>query len=144
MERLELTKDLLTGITAIDEQHRELFSRGNAVLFPEEDRMGIRDILDSLNFLIKYVNRHFFAEERLMKTYDYPRREGHEAQHLRLCRDVDKLYREARGTNSVDGMASALHYLFSDWFVYHIKEWDQHYVQFLQQHTKLGSIKIDS
>lgn len=142
MNRLELPAELYTGIKDIDAQHRELFSRANAVLFPESGRLEVKDILDSLAFLIKYVDRHFYDEERLMQAYDYPRLESHQKQHQRLRQDVGELYRRAKRTNSIQDLASPLHYLFSDWYIYHIKEWDIAYAQFLQKFSRLDLIRI--
>lgn len=142
MKRLELPADLCTGIQGIDEQHREMFSRGNGVLFPESGKLSAKDILDALAFLIKHVDKHFSDEERLMQSYNYERLEGHQKQHNRLRKDVGELYNRAKSTESVQGLASPLYYLFNDWFIYHIKEWDIDYAHFLQKHTRLDLIRI--
>jgi hemerythrin len=141
MKHLELPTDLYTGIKDIDDQHRELFSRGNAVLFPIS-KLEVKDVLDSLAFLVKYVDKHFSDEELLMRSYDYERLEGHQTQHNRLRKDVGELYHRAKSTESVKGLASPLYYLFSDWFIYHIKEWDIDYAHFLQKHSRLDLISI--
>jgi len=142
MEHLKLTEDLLTGITEIDKQHRELFARGNAVLFPETGKMAPEDVISALEFLLQYVDEHFSAEERLMKHYEYERLEGHRKQHQRLRKDFEEIYRRSKKTDSVRGLESELYYLFSDWYVYHIMQWDQPYAVFLQKSTKLDSIMI--
>ncbi|MCF6290298.1 MAG: hemerythrin family protein [Desulfobacterales bacterium] len=142
MERLQLTEDLLTGIEEIDNQHRELFARGNAVLFPEGGKENVRDIVNALAFLMLYVDEHFAAEERMMKLYKYDRLEGHRKQHQRLRKDVEALYRRTKEEGTIKGLASELYYLFGDWYVYHIKEWDRAYAAFLQKRIKLASVLI--
>jgi hemerythrin len=134
MKRLELTDDMLTGITEIDNQHRELFARGNAVLFPvpADGKATKNNIITALLFLINYVDEHFSAEERLMKYYGYDRLNRHQKQHQRLHAEVVELHRRAMNANTFDGLLSELQYLFGDWYVYHIKEWDQSYALFLQ------------
>jgi hemerythrin-like metal-binding protein len=144
MDYLALPEELFTGIKGIDDQHYELFYRANKVLFPDTDQLGANDIFDSLAFLIKYVNKHFYDEERLMEFYKYERLENHQKQHERLRKEVDDLYRKGRNDASVQGLASSLHYLFSDWYIYHIKEWDLDYARFLQKHIKLELISIGS
>ena len=142
MERLELTKDLFTGIEEIDNQHRELFARGNAVLFPEGGKANAKDVVNTLAFLMLYVDEHFSAEERMMKYYKYDRLDGHRKQHQRLRKDVEDLYRRTKKEGTIKGLTSELYYMFSDWYVYHIKEWDGAYAAFLQKRTKLASVSI--
>jgi len=125
MKRLELTGDLSTGIKEIDKQHRELLARGNAVLFPETGTSSDRDILEALDFLVKYVNTHFDAEELLMASYGFDRLESHRKQHQRLRREVEGLADRAKQQNSAKGLAGELYYLLHDWFIYHVNEWDK-------------------
>ncbi len=142
MERLQLTEDLLTGIEEIDNQHRELFARGNAVLFPKGGKVNARDVINALAFLMLYVDEHFAAEERLMRHYKYDRLDSHRKQHQRLRKDVEALYRRTKEEGTLKGLASELYYLFSDWYVYHIREWDGAYAAFLQKRVKLASVMI--
>ncbi len=142
MERLQLTDDLVTGIYEIDNQHRELFARGNAVLFPEAGKASVEDVIDALAFLIHYVDEHFTAEERLMKYYEYDRLQAHRNQHGRLRRDVEGLYQRTNNAGTLKGLESELYYMFKDWYIYHIKEWDHAYAGFLQKQVKLDTIKI--
>lgn len=125
MKRLELTDDLATGIKEIDKQHRELLAMGNAVLFPETGTSSDRDILGALDFLVKYVNSHFDAEELLMESYGFDRLESHRKQHQRLRGEVEGLADRAQQQSSIKGLASELHYLLHDWFIYHINDWDK-------------------
>lgn len=144
MKRFELTDDLLTGIKEIDNQHHQLLAKGNAILFPETGKLKGKDILDGLKFLIRYVDEHFSTEERLMKYFEYPKREGHKKQHQRLRREVEELYNRGKKADPVTDLASEIHYLFCDWFNYHIREWDKGYAAFLgeQDDLDLDSIKI--
>jgi len=125
MKRLEFTDDLMTGLEEIDNQHRELLARGNKVLFPETGATADRDILDALDFLVSYVNKHFDAEELLMECYNFDRLEGHRKQHQRLRREVEGLSEKAKQEGSFKELANELHYLLHDWYIYHIKEWDK-------------------
>jgi hemerythrin-like metal-binding protein len=142
MERLNFTDDLKTGIAEIDKQHGELLAKGNAILFPETGKLEEKDILAGLEFLIRYVDEHFSTEERLMKFYGYPKQEGHKKQHQRLRREVEELYRQGKQADSVTILASELHYLLKDWYIYHIKEWDKGYASYLQKQVGLEKVKI--
>jgi len=142
MERLKFTDDLLTGIEEIDNQHRVLFEKGNAVLFPETGKLGAKFILEGLEFLMQNVDEHFSAEERLMKYYGYAKLEGHKKQHQRLRSEVVGLFSKAKQTDSVESLASELYFLVIDWYIYHIKEWDKDYAISLKKYIKLDEIII--
>ena len=133
MEHLKLTDDLRTNIVEIDNQHRELFARGNLILFPEGGKPSNLDVAGALLFLMDYVDKHFSAEEQLMEYYDYKRLEGHRKQHQRLRNDVKEIYRRSENKSTLEGLANELYYLLSDWFVYHIKEWDKSFTVFLKE-----------
>jgi len=141
---LELTDDLLTGIKQIDNQHRQLLDQGNQILFPETGRLRDEDILDGLEFLIRYVDEHFSTEERLMKYYGYAKQDGHKKQHQRLRREVEELFDRGKKADPVTTLATEINYLFTDWFNYHIKEWDRGYAIFLREQVglDLDSIKL--
>jgi len=136
MKRLELTDDLLTGIKEIDTQHRELLAKGNAVLFPESGTSSDKDILEALDFLVKYVNSHFDAEELLMESYGFDRLESHRQQHQRLRREVEGLAARAKKQGSDKGLASELYYLLHEWFIYHINEWDKAMAAYTHKNIK--------
>jgi len=142
MERLKFTDDLLTGIEEIDNQHQVLFEKGNAVLFPENGKLGAEFILEGLEFLMQNVDEHFSAEERLMEYYGYAKLEGHKKQHQRLRNEVVKLFSKAKQTDSVETLASELFFLVHDWYIYHIKEWDKGYAVFLKKYIKPDDIII--
>jgi len=136
MKRLELTDDLLTGVKEIDKQHHELLARGNAVLFPETGTSSDRDIIEALEFLVKYVNSHFDAEELLMESYGFDRLESHRKQHQRLRREVEGLAARAQQQSSIKGLAGELYYLLHDWFIYHINEWDKAMAAYTHKNIK--------
>jgi len=137
MERLEPTEHLLTGIAEIDSRYSEFFARGNAVLSPETEKTAAEDIISVLEFLIQYVDEQFSTEERVMEYYGYDHQDGHRKQHQRLQMKVEKLYLRANKADTDMDLASELYCLFSDWFTYHIKEWDLSYVNFVQKCIKL-------
>ena len=142
MKHLQLTDDILTGIEEIDNQHRELLAKGNAVLFPATGRLETKDILNELEFLIQYVDEHFSDEERLMEYYGYEKVLGHKKQHQRIRREVEGLFRKVKQTDSVESLASELYFLLSDWATYHINEWDKGYAAFLHERVKHEDIII--
>ena len=142
MKRLELTKELMTGIEEVDNQHRELFDRGNAVLFQESGEMTIDETLSTLAYLMRYIDEHFSAEERIMEYYEYDGLRRHQKQHEIIRDDVKEIHLGLQEKRTVKGLETELYDLFTDWFTYHIMTWDLEYSLFLKKHFNLASIKI--
>jgi hemerythrin len=70
-------KSLETGIATIDEQHRELFRQiDNLLDAGRENRFG-----ETLDFLGKYIVKHFTDEQKMHTTSKYPRAAEHKKFH---------------------------------------------------------------
>jgi len=139
MKRLELTADLLTGIDEIDNQHSKLFDMGNSVLFPDTAEPSTREFAEALVFLARYVNYHFLAEEDGMERYSYDRLESHQKQHHRLREDIKDLIKRAKNEGPTKHLKLKFHYMFSDWFTYHIKHTDRAFAEFIKDQNRRGS-----
>jgi hemerythrin-like metal-binding protein len=125
MKRLELTEDLLTGISDIDNQHRALFEHGNLLIFPEEAGGEAHAARRSLVFLAGYINYHFAAEMEAMSRAGIDAK-GHEHQHQQFKSEMLNILRLV-GKNPVPGKNERLqlHFLMQDWFSNHIAYWDK-------------------
>jgi hemerythrin len=139
MKRLELTADLLTGIAEIDKQHSKLFDMGNSVLFPDTAELSTREFAEALIFLARYVNFHFLAEEDGMERYSYDRVESHKKQHHRLREDIKDLIKRAENEGPTKHLKLKFHYMFSDWFTYHIKHTDRLFAEYVKDKNSRGS-----
>jgi hemerythrin-like metal-binding protein len=77
---IEWSEELATGITLIDDQHRELYAnvaRLHAVM--KERRLG--ELPDILHFLQGYALEHFATEVAAMESARYPGLADHTAAH---------------------------------------------------------------
>jgi hemerythrin len=84
MFRVKWDEKLATGVAEIDDQHKEIFVRFNA-LMGACDRGRSRELLASiLEFMNNYVLQHFRDEERLQSSVDYPLYVAHKAVHEEL------------------------------------------------------------
>jgi hemerythrin len=133
MQRLEITDDLLTGITAVDDQHRELFRWGNALLFPEGGVLSRDELINGLRYLEAYVGFHFATEEQAMEQTAYPRSEAHHWQHTHFRREIRELADLAGFEGPSRALALKLHYLLYDWFVGHIRFSDEQFASWMQE-----------
>lgn len=79
--RYEFTKDLETGNSVIDNEHRELLAAVNKLMDACGAGSGRAQMGDTMKFLINYVDRHFAHEEQLQKQSSYPGYAAHRAFH---------------------------------------------------------------
>lgn len=131
MKKFVLSNDMLTNIDDIDNQHYKLLSWGNALL-SEDTEVAVEKVDAVLEKLTHYVSYHFRAEEEAMNRYGYEKLEKHRKQHKRLMLDVKKLVNRSKKEGVSRGLLIELQYQFIDWFVQHIKEWDQPFATFLK------------
>ena len=69
---MQWTADLATGVTEIDNQHKEIFSRLGQLYAACSEGRGKEEVLRLILFLEEYVKEHFSAEERLQMRHGYP------------------------------------------------------------------------
>jgi hemerythrin len=116
----------LTGIAAVDEQHRALVDLindfGRALL---DGSLSRGDCLAIVARLRDYTEYHFHEEEALMRDRGlYPAaREAHEEAHRAFVVEVERLERELPTMEEEE--ARALHDYLVHWLGYHILGIDQ-------------------
>jgi len=141
VEKFKLSDDMLTGIDDIDSQHLKLLSWGNSLSSDDTDA-AVKKVSKSLYNLNRYVSNHFRAEEEAMSRYGYEMLEKHQKQHERLTLDVGKLVSRFIKEGASRGLLIELQYQFTDWFVYHIKEWDQPFAEFLKSNDSASAFSL--
>jgi hemerythrin len=140
MKPLELTDDLITGIGDIDDQHLQLFKWANEIA-SDEMMLDESKLIAALDNLAEYVYSHFRAEEYAMEKYDFDGLEKHKGQHRRLNKEVTDLFDRFKREGANKGLKVELQYLVSDWYVYHIKEWDKPFADFMKS-KNLSSVSM--
>lgn len=116
---------LAIGISEIDHQHEELFQRAERLV--RALRTGDRAGVDALfTYLAGYVEKHFLAEERLMRgATGYASVEEHLAAHARFRAELS----ERASAYALDGGSAAaglaLHNWLSDWLREHVAGLDR-------------------
>lgn len=79
--KYELTKDLESGNTLIDQEHRELLAAVNQLMDACASGKGRAAIDPTVKFLLSYVDKHFADEERLQVQSKYPGYAAHKQFH---------------------------------------------------------------
>jgi hemerythrin len=127
---LQWTPALAVGVPDIDEQHQELFRRGERLI--SALRAGDRsEVLPLLAYLDEYVVHHFAAEERIMREAGYPGLEAQVAAHAAFRKDFAAMVRDYRRTGPTALVALTVHNWLSDWLRQHIGELDRELGLFL-------------
>jgi len=123
------------GDAELDREHEELAGMVNKLhdmLRSGKSRAAVGTALDTL---IDAVKRHFRSEERLMKDYEYPKLEGHTADHRSLGKKLDAFREQHRnGEAQVD---EALLGSLKDWLRDHLLLVDKPLGAFLER-KRLG------
>jgi hemerythrin len=119
-----LTDDLLTGIAAIDEQHRNLFVRAGSIVDAMRRTHATRDVRRLLDFLDSYCAEHFQTEEDAMERLHVPDMLKHRTAHKAYLRRVQALCEELDATGANADLAMRARMTLVDLFAEHIKEHD--------------------
>jgi hemerythrin len=125
------TEDLTTGIMDIDEQHRELFRRIDALDDACRRQEGLEELGRYMAFLMEYVTCHFTAEEREMTTHRYPDLQKHEAEHEKFKKEINALNAMIRMTGAHMSHVQTALVTSVEWLVDHVKRTDRELAEFL-------------
>ncbi|MBU1220819.1 bacteriohemerythrin [Myxococcota bacterium] len=83
---IQWNKSLETGISEIDEQHKQLI-----LLFEFMSKSSdADDFVDHVNVLIDYAKNHFSFEEHLMEVSGFQDIENHKKAHLEFIHKCDE------------------------------------------------------
>ncbi|MGA3026782.1 MAG: bacteriohemerythrin [Bryobacteraceae bacterium] len=119
----EFKPEYLVGVTAIDEQHKQLFrlaARFHDAIVANRGKAMLDELLTAL---VRYTAGHFLVEERLMAAIDYPEREQHMAAHRDL-RERLRVFQE-RFDGGETAMTIQLLQFLSRWLAGHTTSTDR-------------------
>ncbi len=117
---------LSTGIASLDEQHQRLFHCFDVLAQAASERNMLRTFY-VLEQLSHYVQSHFEAEERLMRTKGFPGLADHIAEHRAFSNRVHELRRIYLDRD----ISTDLVEMLRDWLKNHVGHTDMAYVPFV-------------
>jgi hemerythrin len=129
---MQWTPDLSVGVKEIDDQHKELISRLNALGEAMMKGLGKEEIGALLDFLGSYVVTHFGTEERHMARTNYPSAAAHKAQHQELIADFTKFRAEFDSAGAKLSLVLGLNTKLVAWLKNHICGTDKQLGAFLK------------
>ena len=121
---ITITKDMETGVSLIDTQHKELVDRLNAVTSMGMKSVSREETQRTLDLLGDYIIKHFNDEEALQKQSNYPKYEWHKAQHKLYIGEFQKLKNEFTLNGHSAKFTLDLSNSIITWIVRHIKSVD--------------------
>ena len=121
---IEWNDSLSIGIETIDQQHKTLIERLQAVTEAIEMSQGEGTIAKTLDFLLDYTVEHFSAEEKSMAEHSYPELGHQKRQHAEFKNAVNKLVDDFEQEGAVKDIADHIRDFLFIWLKKHIKEAD--------------------
>ncbi|CAK8718234.1 Hemerythrin [Candidatus Electrothrix laxa] len=123
-----------TGFAHIDKQHSELFDGVNGLMLflkqssPKQDQENKKKIIEMLQFLGEYAQKHFQDEEKVFEKYDHPMKDANKEEHkLFLEKYVHyqkKLQAKLEQERLTRGVLIQIHIFLQSWLVKHILKVD--------------------
>lgn len=133
MKKLEWSKNLETGIELIDNQHRELIKRIDALDLAIFKGTGKVELVSMLEYLASYVEEHFEAEEKMMMKINYPGFPSHYEEHKKFKTIYARILQEYNIKGADSYLALELDRQVRKWFEHHIVETDAAYVPYVKK-----------
>jgi len=127
------SNDLATGVSAIDNQHREIFARADKLSEACSAGRGKEEVLNLLLFLEDYVKEHFAAEEKLQIRHGYPDYAAHKSLHTRFIADIGRLTSSCRMEGATLSLVILANKTLTAWLVQHINKVDMEFASYLKK-----------
>lgn len=130
---IEWDDSLSVGIHLIDEQHKMLIQRLQALVHAIATYQSVNEIVKTLDFLIEYTTFHFSTEEKHMKEMNYPEVEYHTTQHEEFKATLRDLTVDFEEEGATRALAESVNTFLMNWLVTHIKAVDLLFGTFVTQ-----------
>ncbi len=123
----QITKEYLTGIALIDEEHTRLFELAEEAYQLLHEQF-LHDKYDQLTRIFKeledYTKKHFKDEEDYMESIDYPALFIQKAQHNQFVAKLEEFVENGIEENQDEKIQEILTFL-TDWLFNHILKMDK-------------------
>ncbi|MBL9027043.1 MAG: bacteriohemerythrin [Myxococcales bacterium] len=131
LPRLEWDDSLSVGVTALDDQHKQLFELLDELqqATTEDREAALRQ--EIVGDLVEYTKIHFAFEETMLSRNGFPELEPHRAAHSKLAEQVDVYARAADA--GAGPLGADLYFFLRTWLNGHIRGSDRRYGPFLNQ-----------
>jgi hemerythrin len=128
---IEWTPDLAVNVPAIDDQHKELYSRMNDLCNAIMEGKGRNEVGSFVRYLSEYTTFHFEDEEALMRQHEYPGYDAQRAAHRLFRERVRKMAAQTDSDVIPSDLVVTVVNEMKNWFSNHIRTMDKQIGDFL-------------
>ena len=132
MTKIEWNNSLSIGIDLIDEQHKTLIKRLNALSKAVEMMQGETEIMKTLEFMIDYTNFHFSSEEKYMEEQEYPGLDYQQDLHEEFKDTLRHIVEDFEEEGPTRALTTSINTFLVNWLIKHIKGLDMKFGEFLK------------
>ena len=129
---------LSVGIPLMDEEHKELFSRINALLKALLGGGQGIEIDKLLVFITEYTHLHFGDEEKLMREEGYPKYSEHKKLHDTFVVNLNQIAQRFKAEGFSASLLIVLQDRVVNWLLDHIAKVDHQYGEFISGKKRLS------
>ena len=133
MPRIEWDDSFSVGINLIDEQHKMLIERTNAIAEAVEMKRGVGKIMQTLSFMIEYTEFHFSEEEKVMIANDYHKLAEHQKLHEDFKKRLNLMVQDFEEEGATSDLSEEITDYLTSWLANHIKGIDTELGKILQE-----------
>ena len=130
MALLEWKDEFSVSVSALDAQHKKLFTALNELYDAMRDGIGSQVAPGIIKKLVAYAREHFECEEKLMLQVGYPEYNSHKAEHEKFAAETEKLIQQVEAGMTANSV-KLLDFL-QKWLQTHILTIDKRYTSHLQ------------
>ncbi len=132
---------LSVGINEMDDEHKELFRRINALLVALLQNSAMPEVLRLFDLVGEYAQEHFRDEEALQKKFAYPRMAGHQELHSQFLQELTKIRSRLTTEGFHTGVLIHIQDKVVQWLLEHIGRVDKDYGIFIQNYSDKNGAK---
>ena len=127
--------NLITGISDIDEQHKELFAQFDKLSEAIEGGTSTADVEKLLKYLNEYGCSHFANEEDLMLAHKYPGLEEQRQHHVQFKENITKLLEMLTNNVPPREIAIRIDATLIRYFINHVRKLDSKLSDYIKRVT---------
>ncbi len=129
------TKDLETGNSLIDSEHRQLIKAADDLVTACGQGKGRQELGSAVEFLSNYTKTHFAHEEELQRKYNYPDYAVHRNWHQAFVKEIEIVLNKLKSEGPTIALVGEVNTKISQ-LILHIKTFDLKLAQFIQTSQK--------
>ncbi len=129
------TKDLETGHSLIDSEHRQLIKAADALIDACGQGKGRQELAGAINFLSNYTKTHFSHEEALMTECKFPDYAMHKSWHQGFIVQIETVSGKLKAEGATISLVAEVNMKLGQ-LITHIKTLDTKLAQFLKSKGK--------